>query len=402
MPFRNTPLIVAALALIPSSSCSGQESAATTPPKPVAKDSTIPEIELVSAYPDLTFERPVWMLQAPGDDKHVFVLEQSGRILVFEHSKGTTKTEVFLDIVAKTLSYSNGGHDEEGLLALAFDPDFAKNRTFYIHYNASRPRRGIIARFRTQRDNPLRADKASEEVILEVNKPFGNHNGCCLLFGPDNYLYATFGDGGAAGDPHNNGQKLNTLLSKMLRIDVRRGDGGRNYAIPKDNPFVNRKDARGEIWAYGLRNVWRMSFDPATGDLWAGDVGQNEWEEIDIVTRGANYGWKAREGAHVYDRGTKTPDPPIDPIIEYGRDAGWSVTGGYVYRGKNQPSLQGVYLYGDYVFGTIWGLRYKDGKVTDHRVLLKQPKNIASFAEDAEGEVYVLAFDGKIYRIVAK
>ena len=399
----HNPLVMGAFLLFACSSCSGDDSAATPPAKPAtAKGSTIPEIRLVPAFPKLTFKRPVWMEQAPGDANSVFVIEQAGRVLVFDKSKDSDKPEVFLDIVDKTLSYAHGGHDEEGMLALAFDPDFAKNRTFYIHYNASKPRRGIIASFKTEKDNPLRADMDSEEVILEVEKPFGNHCGCCLRFGPDGYLYATFGDGGAAGDPHKNGQKLDTLLGKMLRIDVRREEGGLKYAIPKDNPFVDRKGTRPEIWAYGLRNAWRMSFDPATGDLWTGDVGQNLWEEIDIVTKGGNYGWRAREGAHVFDAKSDTPDKPIDPVVEYGRRDGWSVTGGYVYRGKRQASLQGVYIYGDYVFGTIWGLRYKDGKVIDHRVLLKQPKNIASFAEDADGEVYVLAFDGKIYRIEAK
>jgi len=240
-------------------------------------------------------------------------------------------------------------------------------------------------------------------VILEVDQPYGNHNGATVLFGPDGYLYISLGDGGSAFDPQDNGQNLSTLLGTILRIDVDREQDGHAYAIPPDNPFVDRPGARGEIWAYGLRNVWRMSFDRETGDLWAGDVGQNKWEEIDLITRGGNYGWRIREAAHPFKAGTP-PDPMIDPVVEYpqrrgqGRSrelVGMSITGGCVYRGRSQPQLAGVYLYGDYVTGRIWALRYEDGRVTAHRQVFDGPPrvHISSFGEDADGELYVCSFD---------
>ena len=248
----------------------------------------------------------------------------------------------------------------------------------------------------TRRD-PDRADPDSEKVILEVRQPYGNHNGCCLLFGPDKYLYMSLGDGGWANDPHGHGQDLSTLLGTILRIDVNAEQGGPGYTIPLDNPFVNTRGARSEIWAYGLRNVWRMSFDRATGDLWAGDVGQDRWEEIDLIIKGGNYGWNVREGKHPFRRVRAPPRHMVDPVVEYGRWEGMSVTGGYVYRGQRLKRLYGAYVYADYVSGRIWAIRYRDGKVTAHREILNQPKNIASFGEGADGELYLLAFDGRIY-----
>jgi len=370
--------------------------------RPAKADADIPDIRLVEAFPGLTFQRPVWMTQVPGDPGRMFLVEQAGRIHVFKNERDTAESSLFLDWSDKTLSYASGGHNEEGLLCLAFDPDYARNGTFYIHYNASKPHRGVIARFQVSKDDPNRADPAGETVILDVPKPFGNHCGCCLLFGPDGYLYATFGDGGAAGDPYNNGQNLKTLLGKMLRIDVHHAGKDAPYSIPQDNPFADRKDARPEIWAYGLRNVWRMSFDRKTQDLWAGDVGQNAWEEIDLIARGGNYGWRVREGKHPFDRKAKPIEKGIEPLIEYGRRDGMSVTGGYVYRGKKHPQMQGVYFYADYVSGTVWGARFDDGKLVQNRVVLRQPSNISSFAEDADGELYILAFDRKILRVQPK
>jgi len=359
----------------------------------------IPPIRLVSAYPELTFERPVWMEWLPDGSGRVVVVEQAGRILVFPDSADAQRFDVFLDIRSKVRSYLE--HDnEEGLLALAFHPDFKNNRSFFVHYSASGPPRGVLSRFKASAGAPNRADPASEEVMLEIQKPYGNHNGATLLFAPDRYLYLSIGDGGSKGDPHGNGQSLSTLLAKILRIDVNRSDAGLNYAIPPSNPFVGRPGARGEIWAYGLRNVWRMSFDRQTGDLWAADVGQGRWEEIDLIVKGGNYGWNTREGRHAH--GLRRPSGPlIDPIAEYGHEQGLSVTGGYVYRGTRWPSLRGVYLYADYITGTFWGLRFEGGAVRGERIVLRQPKNIASFAESPDGELYVLAFDGKIYRIEA-
>ena len=286
-----------------------------------------------------------------------------------------------------------------------------------MYYSASDPRRGVLSRFTVSGDDPNRADPDSEKVILEVEQPWGNHNGSTVLFGPDGYLYVSLGDGGAAADPHDNGQNLATLLGTILRIDIDQAPDGHGYAIPPDNPFIDRPDARGEIWAYGLRNVWRMSFDRVTGDLWAGDVGQNAWEEIDLITRGGNYGWRIREAAHPFREGAAA-DPLIDPVVEYpqrrGRELiGMSVTGGYVYRGKAIEQLYGVYLYADYVTGRVWALRRSDGANSAHREVFRGPPRvyISSFGEDAAGELYVCAFDkadgrgggtGRIYRIVEK
>jgi quinoprotein glucose dehydrogenase len=245
---------------------------------------------------------------------------------------------------------------------------------------------------------------ASEKVILEVDQPYGNHNGCMLVFGPDAYLYLTFGDGGAAADPHGHGQDLGTLLATCLRIDIDNEDKGKPYAIPKDNPFVDKQGARPEIWAYGLRNLWRMSFDRETGTLWGGDVGQNEYEEIDIIVKGGNYGWNKREGTHPFRRGEKS-DEMIDPVFEYGRDKGLSITGGYVYRGKLQPKLAGLYIFADYGMGRIWGIDYdyKDGKVKSTELLGHFPAaTISSFGEDAAGELYACGHRVKsIYRVKA-
>ena len=278
---------------------------------------------------------------------------------------------------------------------------------------ASCTRRGVLARFEVSADDPDRADPDSEAVILEVPQPFGNHNGSTVLFGPDGYLYVSLGDGGSANDPQNNAQDLGTLLGTVLRLDVDGEPGG--YAIPQDNPFVDRPGARGEIWAYGLRNIWRMSFDRSTGDLWAGDVGQNAWEEIDVITKGGNYGWRSREGMHPFREGVST-DPLIDPVVEYAQRQrrqiiGMSVTGGYVYRGRAMKRLYGAYVYGDYVTGRIWALRYDSGQVTAQREVFHSPPRvyISSFGEDAAGELYVCSFDamdgrgggaGRIYRVV--
>ncbi|MHC5022772.1 MAG: PQQ-dependent sugar dehydrogenase [Planctomycetota bacterium] len=365
-------------------------------PDPATQDDAapstgdLPDVTLTPAFPRLSFARPVYLTHAGDDSGRLFVLEQDGRIRVFEAKPDVEAAGVFLDIKERVYR----GHNEEGLLALAFHPRFRENRQFYVYYSASRPRRGVLSRFTVSADDPDRADPATEQVILEVDQPWGNHNGSTVLFGPDGYLYMSLGDGGAANDPQNNGQNLSTLLGTIVRIDVDRADPGRAYAIPPDNPFVDRDGARPEIWAWGLRNVWRMSFDPETGDLWAGEVGQNRWEEICLITRGGNYGWRIREGTHGFTDETTT-ETLIDPVVEYSHSEGLSVTGGHVYRGTRLRRLAGAYVYADYVSGNIWALRYEDGQVTAQRQIAKtRPrKYISSFGEGPDGELYVCAFN---------
>ena len=353
----------------------------------------IPRVRMVRAFPQLVFERPVFITHA-GDENRLFVVEQGGRVLVFPADDGAASARVFLDLRTQVRTE----HNEEGLLALAFHPQYATRGTFFVFYSASKPRRGVLSRFEVDGRDPNRAKVESETVLLEVPKRWGNHNGATLLFGPDGFLYLSLGDGGSAGDPLDAGQDLASLLGKILRLDVDRADGTRAYAIPVDNPYVGVASARPEIWAYGLRNVWRMSFDRETGELWAGDVGQDEWEEIDRIVRGGNYGWRIREGAHVFRRGTARA-PLIDPVFEYGRKEGACVVGGYVYRGTRMRRLVGAYVYADYVTGTIWALRARGDSLLAQGEILSQPRNIASFGEGHDGEIYLCAFDGRIYTL---
>ena len=361
---------------------------------------------MVGAFPKLAFKRPVGITHAGDGSNRLFVLEQKGRIMVFQNTNEASEARVFLDLRTKV----SRKHNEEGLLALDFHPEFETNGHLYVYYSAKDPRRGVLSRFTVSSDDPDVADSESEQIILEFEQPFGNHNGCTLLFGPDGYLYISLGDGGWLGDPKENGQNLNTLLGSILRIDINDTQDDLAYAIPSDNPFVGRDDARGEIWAYGLRNVWRMSFDRETGELWAGEVGQNLFEEIDLIVKGGNYGWNVREGFHPY-RESEIQGDFIDPVVEYPRADGLSVTGGYVYRGSANPRLTGAYLYADYVSGKIWALRHEGGVMTMHREIYNPPSRrryISSFGEDEAGELYLCAFDkldgrgnneGKIYQL---
>jgi glucose/arabinose dehydrogenase len=301
---------------------------------------------------------------------------------------------VFLDLQDR-VKY-NDNENEEGFLGLAFHPDYKTNGEFFVFYTTKKaPRTNILARFRVSRDDPNRADPGSEEEILRIKRPFWNHDGGTLCFGPDGYLYIALGDGGLANDPFGNGQNLKTLLGKVLRIDVNHKDPGKAYAVPADNPFVASKDARPEIWAYGLRNIWRMAFDRQTGVLWAADVGQNLYEEIDLIRKGGNYGWNIREALHPFGaRGTGPRAEYIDPIWEYHHDVGKSITGGQVYRGTRFPELQGSYVYGDYVSGKIWALRYSDAekRVVANRPIRDRGVPIMSFGEDEQGELYYMTY----------
>jgi len=294
-------------------------------------------------------------------------------------------------------------HNEEGLLGLAFHPDYRTNGQFFVFYSVT-PRGSVVSRFRVSKDDPDRADRDSEEKLIQWSKPYGNHNGGCLRFGPDGHLYISVGDGGLGRDPHGNAQSLEMPLGKILRIDVDHKDTGKNYAVPKDNPFAERGgNVRGEIWAYGLRNVWRCSFDRKTGTLWAADVGQDRHEEIDVIVRGGNYGWNIREGKHPLDPYAERSAVGafIEPVLDYPRVEGKSVTGGLVYRGRRLPELVGAYLYADFISGNVWALRCDGKTVTANPKVARTSLLISAFGEDAAGEAYFTAFDGFVYRFRA-
>jgi glucose/arabinose dehydrogenase len=354
------------------------------------------QIDIEVAFPRLTFNRPV-DLQHPGDGTdRIFVVEQAGIIKVFENTASVTSAQVFLDIRDRV----NDSGNEEGLLGLAFHPNYENNGFFYVNYTAINPRRTVIARYTVSTNDPNQADRNSELVLLEFSQPFSNHNGGQLAFGPDGYLYIASGDGGSGGDPQGNGQSLRTVLGKILRIDVDNPSGNLNYGIPSDNPFAgNTSGFREEIYAYGLRNPWRFSFDPVTGWIWAGDVGQNRREEVDIIEKGGNYGWNLLEGNLCFPSGIPCTIPGlVNPILDYGRSLGASITGGYVYRSTLVPQLTGAYIYADFVSGRVWALRYDGVNPPINTELQDTPLNISSFGIDQNNELYICAFDGKIYR----
>ena len=356
-----------------------------------------PQYKIQNAFPNLTFNQPVDFQDPKDGTNRVFVVTQEGIIYVFENDSTVTTKKTFLDIRNKLI---NGG--EMGLLGLAFHPDFKNNGYFFVDYTAPNPLHSVIARYSVDQNNPDAADVNSELIILQVDQPYQNHNAGQLAFGPDGYLYIGFGDGGSAGDPQNNAQNLLILLGKMLRIDINKSENGKNYSIPNDNPFIgNLQGWREEIWAYGLRNPWRYSFDPVNGWLWVGDVGQDTWEEVDILKKGGNYGWRLMEGFHCYNPSNCDTTGLILPLWEYGHNStgGDAITGGYVYHGLSLPSLNGKYIYGDYVSGRIWSLSY-DGKIpAANQLILESGLNISSFGVDKNQNLFVCAFDGNIYKI---
>ena len=344
-------------------------------------------------------DQPLFVTAPAGDARRLFVVEQGGRVRVVKD--GARLATPFLDLSSQV---SRGG--EQGLLSLAFDPNYASNGRVYASFTNTAGDTRIV-RYVVSAD-PDVVNQTAADTILAVDQPFSNHNGGLIAFGPDGYLHVGLGDGGSGGDPQGNGQSLGTLLGKILRIDVSGAGSREPYAVPPDNPFVGTAGARGEIWAYGLRNPWRFSFDRVTGDLYIGDVGQNAWEEVDVAEaadgrgRGVNYGWNVMEGTHCYNASTCSRTGLVLPVVEYDHGDGCSVTGGYVYRGAAVPDLAGVYFYADYCEGWIRSFRYAGGGATDERdwtAALAAGGPISSFGEDGVGEMYVVVHGGRVWRI---
>lgn len=384
-----------------------------------AQTVELPKLSTTVAFPNLKFNRPVAMAYPNDGTDLLYVVEQhEAKVWSFPSDKSTSDKQLFLQL-PDPISKDN----EEGLLGLAFHPKYKENGQFYVYYSAKEGpsgRRSVVSRFLVSKSNPRQADPSSElRIWMGDPDPFGNHNGGCVEFGPDGFLYIALGDSGAADDPLSTGQNPKDFWASILRVDVDHPENGKTYGIPRDNP--SKRDPKfqhwaPEVYAIGLRNVWKFTFDRDGGALWAGDVGQNLWEIVHKIENGGNYGWSIKEGFHPFQpQRRQKPDTASKlspPIAEYPhaptktrKDDGKSITGGYVYRGKAMPKLTGVYVYGDYETGRVWGLREKDGKATVTGELIDvkaAPKiNIAAFGEDRDGEIYMLGFDGKIHGFAA-
>ena len=349
---------------------------------------------LVDAYPQLSFNQPLYFAVSGEKSRDCYVVERSGLIRVFEDRSDVDKTLTFLDISQRI----DSSKQEKGLLGLAFHPDYQRNGYLYVNY--TNQDYTVISRFTRRENNSLEADPASELVLLTIRQPYANHNGGQLAFGPDGCLYIATGDGGSSGDPQNNAQDRASLLGKILRIDVDRPVNDKPYGIPDDNPFAgNIRGYSEEIFALGLRNPWRFSFDGA-GNLWVADVGQNKLEEIDLVENGRNYGWSALEGSLPFREipGVNLAQMVL-PIWEYDREQGKCVTGGYVYDGDLSASLKGTYIYGDFISGRIWALWDFSERQVKNQLLLETGLMISSFGIDAFGELRIVDYAGKLYRL---
>ena len=400
------PKVTAVASSTPSPSFTPTVIATPTPAATIAITPTVvltsPPLRALSierVFPNLEFRNSTNLVQPDEEFDRLFVTEQGGRILVFPNQQDAAEPTLFLDLSSR----ANEGHLEEGLLGLAFDPSFQENGYFYVYYSASNPRRSVISRFLASQTDPNSAQADSELIIMEILQPAGNHNGGQLAFGPDGYLYVGLGDGGLGGDPYKNGQNKETLLGSILRIDVSNASESERYRVPSDNPMLGVASAKAEVWAYGLRNPWRFSFDPQTGALWAADVGQSVWEEIDIIEKGQNYGWNIMEGTDCFSPNVGCDESGLRlPLAQYGRGRNCAIIGGYVYRGDVIPSLIGAYVYGDYCSGKIWALRSDGQRVTEFLLLVDSELMITSFGVDRSGNLYVVSPNSGIYRLVPR
>lgn len=375
-------------------------------PKPGIADGKLEGVKTVEAFPKIQWEgwepvdekgkpqiiRVLDLVSTNDGTGRLFTISQSGMIHVFKNDPDVKKANLYLDIRDRVHDWQKD--NEEGLLGFAPHPEYGKNGRVFVYYTSEeKPHTSYVSEFKVSDSDPNKADASSEKVLMKIAQPFPNHNGGSMAFGPDGYLYIGLGDGGSRNDPLGNGQNLETLEGSVLRIDVNIQTGDHMYGIPADNPFVNQTGARPEIYALGFRNIWRLDFDPKTGHLWAGDVGQDLWEEIDIVKKGGNYGWSVREGTHLFGNAPKAAAvQSIPPVLEYDHQIGKSITGGTVYRGQAAPALEGHYLYGDYVSGQLWALHYdvESGKVVRNVSVDWNGQPIASFGQDEKGEVYVM------------
>jgi len=370
-------------------------------------------VDVVEAYPNLRIDRPIVLTGAGDGSDRLFIASQRGEIYWINQNDTKVEEPNLLIDLTDRVTYKDR-ENEEGFLGLAFHPKFEKNGYFYVYYTTTeRPHVSIVSRFTAMGENHSTGDLNSEVELMRIQQPFWNHNGGTLAFGPDGYLYIALGDGGKGNDPLQSGQDLSKLLGSILRVDVDGTSGELPYRIPADNPFVGTDNAWPEIYAYGIRNIWRMSFDPKTNDLYAADVGQNDWEEVNVITKGGNYGWSLREASHSFTLGGGKGSGPrpdlIDPLVEYPHTDDWgkSVTGGAVYRGKQNPMLEGYYLYGDYVTGRLWAMKYdRDAKkVTENRPIVRENMlPVFTFGQTDDGEVLMstMMSGGIIYRFAAK
>ena len=376
--------------------CGSPQADASTPVTNPGTGTAEVRLEPVAA----NLEQPTSVVSADDGSGRLFVTQKTGLLRIVEGD--SVLDTPFLDLT-DTVSTSS----EQGLLGVAFHPDYAQNGRFFINYTRQ-DGATVIAEYAVSSD-PNVADASSAKVLLTINQPYSNHNGGDLVFGPDGYLYIGTGDGGAGGDPQGNGQDKTALLGKMLRLDVDNAGDGEPYGIPASNPFVNSADARPEVWAYGLRNPWRFSFDRQTGDLWIADVGQNAFEEVDYQPASSNggedYGWNVMEADSCYN--DAAPTSPLEtcdeqglvkPVLEYPHSEGQSITGGYVYRGEAVPALEGRYVYGDFVSGTIWSAAAQGDGSYQSTPLLNSGFNVVAFGEDEAGELYVADYSGTLYR----